>query len=97
MKSVVNIMNHEGIHITDNLLNGMALENKNGVLQKIMYSESGILFFSNGKTFIMDIEYPLSEKKAMEQEGRLNIINKGEIIKREFYSPDSMKNIRPLF
>lgn len=92
-----NIMNHEGIHITDNLLNGMAIEKRSGVLRQIMYSENNILFYKNGKTFTMDVEYPISEKKAMDEENKLNIINKNEIIKRKFYSPNSIKNVKPLF
>ena len=95
--SLKNVMNHEGIHITDNLLNGMAIEKKNGVLEKIMHIENNVLFYKRGQTFITDIETPMSEIKAMEHEGKLSIINKEGLINREIYSPNSLKNLKPLF
>ena len=75
----------------------MAIEKKNGVLEKIMHIENNVLFYKRGQTFITDIETPMSEIKAMEHEGKLSIINKEGLINREIYSPNSLKNLKPLF
>ncbi|WP_435309814.1 hypothetical protein [Sebaldella termitidis] len=92
-----NVMNHEGIHITDDLLNGMAIEKKNGILQNIMHTENNILFYKKGQTFITDIVTPMSEIRAMEHEGKLSIINREGLVDREIYSPGNLKNSRPVF
>ena len=92
-----NVMNHEGIHVTDNLLNGMAIESKSGVLGKTMYTENNKLFYKNGQTYITDIVTSMSELKAMEHEGKLSIINREGLINREIYSPNNLINERPLF
>ena len=89
-----NIIDHEGIHVTDFLLNGMALKPKGDKYEPLIYKKN--ILINNGRIYDVGIEYPILEKRAMEQSEILNRINNESVIKREFYNPNSIK-IKPLF
>lgn len=90
-------IDHEGIHVTDNLLNGMAFELKNGKYEKSQYEEENKMIYNKNKTYIIDYKYPISEKRAMEQSEILNRINNESVIRRPFYNDKSLTRINELF
>ena len=91
-----NVFDHEGIHVTDYLLNGIAIKPGVNGYEKVMFNNN-IIVHELSKTDVLNVEYPILEKRAMEQSEILNRIN-GEIeIKRPFYVPESIKGKSPLF
>ena len=91
-----NVIDHEGIHVTDYLLNGMAIKpGVNGYEQ--LFFNKNIITHKLAKTSVLNVEYPILEKRAMEQSEILNRINGESEIKRPFYTPDSIKSESPLF
>ena len=91
------VIDHEGSHVTDILLNGMTLEPKNGVYENSLFEEKNKMIYNKNQTYIIDYKFPISEKRAMEQSEILNRINNEPVIRRPFYNDKSLTKINKLF
>ena len=92
------IIDHEERQVFDYLFSGMAItKTVSEQYINLEYEERNNIFFTDYKSLIYDVKYPIMEKRALEHGERLNIINGEDIIKRIFYNDKSIINKRPMF